>query len=344
MLTPNWSELPEELLRIIAEKIIFSHDFIRFGAVCHQWRSVTLTFDKGPRTRTRQTFFIPFENRICHINLPEARGCHCWGSPYGWLITFGFDQQFHLLNPLTRVRLPLPPQSTFQDSLFTDTTPGVNRMCCVSKAFIVSTSDDNVVVHVDDLLVLLTIGQYGNFVFARPGDKSWSVIQITGRGNVRDFIHFNGQFYGVDELGNLKVCDFSGPRPVFFDFANHPEYARGCEGYYLVELGGDLHMVIRFYDPTPVEIPPKEFQHFYKSVFFDILKFDFCTCKWETLGDHAIFIGSNTTFGFKASDYPACKPDCIYFTDDYDNYLPLYEGNDIVSRFSPPVWIAPNPF
>ncbi|KAF5197619.1 hypothetical protein FRX31_012796, partial [Thalictrum thalictroides] len=96
----NWSELPEELLRIIAKKIVFVHDFIRFGAVCHPWRSVTLAIDKHElflksfpwlmlpaddeeEDDNNRRFFIPFENRICSINLPEARGCHCWGSPYG---------------------------------------------------------------------------------------------------------------------------------------------------------------------------------------------------------------------------------------------------------------------
>ncbi|PIA28120.1 hypothetical protein AQUCO_07200031v1 [Aquilegia coerulea] len=390
MSTPNWSELPDELVRIIAEKLEFSHDFIRFGAVCHPWRSVTLTLDKrllflksfpwlmlpssadddddddyeDDQDQDRR-FFIPFENRICHIKLPEARGCHCWGSPYGWLLTFGFDQQFHLLNPLTRVRLPLPPRSTFEDSFFDDTNPGKNRMCCVRKAFIILTSDNNVVVE-NNFLVLLTIGEFGESVFARPGDKTWSVIEAPGYGNMKDIIRFNGQFYGVDELGHLKVCDFRGPHPVFVDFANHPEGARGSQGFYLVELGGDLHMVNRLYDPTPVEFPPKEFHHVYKSIFFHVLKFDFCTRKWEilqTLGDHAIFIGSNTSFGFKASDYLACKPGCIYFTDDYNESFgrllgadmgiynhkantiePVYQGNDILSRFSPPVWITPNSF
>ncbi|KAF5204793.1 hypothetical protein FRX31_005621 [Thalictrum thalictroides] len=210
----------------------------------------------------------------------------------------------------------------------------------------------------------MTAGSYSKFVFARPGDKSWSVIE--GVRFVNDFINFNGQLYGIGWNGGLMLCDFSDPHPTFIDFANPPEDVKGYEPIYVVELGGELYMVIRLVDPTPIEFPPIEFHHVYKAVFFDVYKFDFSTRRWEylkTLGDYAIFIGSNTTFGVKASDYPSCKPDSIYFTDDFKEPFghltgadmgiynieagtiePLYEGDDFLSRFSPPVWITPNPF
>ncbi|PIA55651.1 hypothetical protein AQUCO_00700160v1 [Aquilegia coerulea] len=238
-------------------------------------------------------------------------------------------------------------------------------MSCLHKVIVVSSSSSpKPQYNEDDLLVFITIGDGRKFAFARPGDKTWSVIQRVFA--VIDFISFNSQFYGVNDYGKLKVCDFSGPRPIFVDFANAPEGVNGTERFYFVELEGELHMVIRRVDPTPIKFPPIEFHHVYMSVYFQVYKFDFCTHKWEeleTLGDHAIFIGSNTTFGLNASDYPLCKPGCIYFTDDcnesYERLIgadmgiynleagtiePVYEGEDILSRFSPPVWIIPNPF
>ncbi|KAF5196713.1 F-box protein skip23 [Thalictrum thalictroides] len=394
---PDWSELPEELLNIIAEKIDFYKDFLSFSAVCHPWRSVTLnhkrpshllkpnfpwlmlTADDEDEDEDHRSFFIPSENRVFRLNLPEARGCHCWGSPYGWLVTLGFDQQFHLLNPLTRKRLPLPSLLTFENINFTAATPGRNRCSCVGKAIITvsSTGEDGEATVTDDayaydgnginpqfLLVYLCIGGYQQLVFARPGDTTWTVVEQSNL--TVDVINFNGKIYAVECAGLIKVCDNSrGLHPTLIVFAAKPDNV-GPDRFYLVEFGGELHLVVRIFDFAE-EIPPDEFHHCEVAAWFEVFKLDLSTLKWnelETLGDYALFVGSNTTFALKASDYPdQCKPGCIYFTDDcfetYSKLLgadmgiynletgtfePLYEGDGVLSRFSPPVWITPKPF
>ncbi|PIA29893.1 hypothetical protein AQUCO_05800165v1 [Aquilegia coerulea] len=349
MLLPNWSELPEELLLIIAEKLSLYQDFLRFGAVCHPWKSVTLNHKRhiqflksfpwllltAGEEEDQRYFFIPSENRVCRLNLPEAHGCHCWGSPYGWLVTLGFDQQFHLLNPLTRKRLPLPPLSTFKNRNFTASKPGINRMFC-------------------------------DLAFARPGDTTWTVVEQSFLQT--DIINFNGKIYTVQHGDELMVCDDpNGPHPTLIRFAALPDVVVGTERFYLVELGGELHLVVGTSDRTQTKVPPNEFHHYYKTSYFDVFKLDLSTLKWdelETLGDYPLFVGSNTTFALNASDYPdLCNPGCIYFTDDCvetygklvdddmgiynlesDTFELLYKGDDILSRFSPPVWITPKPF
>ncbi|PIA29892.1 hypothetical protein AQUCO_05800164v1 [Aquilegia coerulea] len=343
--------------------------------VCHPWRSVTLNHKRhiqflksfpwllltAGEEEDQRYFFIPSENRACRLNLPEARGCHCWGSPNGWLVTLGFDQQFHLLNPLTRKRLPLPPLSTFKDRNFTASKPGTNRMFCVRKAS-VFTDDENP----QFLVVYLIIGEFQKCAFARPGDTTWTVV---GKSDLLiDVINFNGKLYAVKNGGHIRVCDDpNGPHPTLIHFAALPDVVMGTERFYLVELGGELHLVVRTSDRTQTDIPPYEFHHYVKTSYFEVFKLDLSTLKWdelETLGDYALFVGSNTTFALKASHYPdQCKAGCIYFTDDYDEaygklvgddmgiynleadtFELLYKGDDILSRFSPPVWITPKPF
>ncbi|PIA42616.1 hypothetical protein AQUCO_02000211v1 [Aquilegia coerulea] len=376
---PNWSELPEELVSIISEKFNFYEDYLRFSSVCHSWRSVTLNnhkrhsqflkyfpwlmlpADEDEEEDDHRNFFIPSENKIRRLYLPESCGCHCWGSPYGWLVTLGFDQQFHLLNPLSRARLSLPPLSTFKDRSFTDKYPGHNRMCCVRKA-IVSTDENNQV-----LLVCLIMGGSRRLALARPGDTTWTVVQYSNLH--KDVIDFNGQVYTIQSR-QIMLCDqVSGSGPTLIHFADFPDGVPGYEQFYLVEFGGNLHLVVRALDDTQTQtqLPPREFHHCIETLYFEVYKLDLSTRKWdeqlETLGDYALFLGSNTSFSLKASDYPECKPGCIYYTDDYDEnadrlvgrnmgiynletdiFEPLYEGDDILSRFSPPVWITPNPF
>ncbi|KAM3270707.1 hypothetical protein P3S67_028909 [Capsicum chacoense] len=38
MSTTDWSKLPVELLRLIASRLHFAEDCVRFGAVCKSWR------------------------------------------------------------------------------------------------------------------------------------------------------------------------------------------------------------------------------------------------------------------------------------------------------------------
>ncbi|PIA42617.1 hypothetical protein AQUCO_02000212v1 [Aquilegia coerulea] len=372
LLLQNWSELPEELLSMIGEKLNFYKDYLRFSVVCHPWRSATLNYkrhnqflksfpllmlpaDEEEEEDDHRSFFIQSGNKICRLYLPEARGCHCWGSPYGWLVTFGLDQQFHLLNPFSGIRLPLPPRSKFKDTCFTDKYPSHNRRCCVRKA-IVSNHDTKGFGGIN-YVVYLIIGGCRELVFARPGDTTWTVVKNSLHG--RDIINFNGQIYTVQSGENIMMlCDHnnvSGSHPTLTHFAKLPDGVEGTEQFYLVELGGELHLVVRTLERTQTKLPPKELHHYFETVCLEVFKLDLSTRKWDeqlqTLGDYALFLGSNTSFALKASDYPECKPDCIYFTDDYDEtgdrlvggdmgiynletdtFEPLYEGEQVMQR------------
>ncbi|KAF9589046.1 hypothetical protein IFM89_018308 [Coptis chinensis] len=103
--------------------------------------------------------------------------------------------------------------------------------------------------------------------------------------------------------------------------------------------------------------------HYY-TVGFKVYKFDFQKKIWSDapgLADHALFVGTNTSFSISTSTYPKFKANCIYFTDDHSeqyhkrfcdmgvyNYgtnlmeEPLYSSDDILSKFSRPSFFMPS--
>ncbi|KAF9592142.1 hypothetical protein IFM89_012571 [Coptis chinensis] len=271
-MSQNWSELPEELLKMIAEKIEFLDDFVRFSVVCRSWSLVKfnkhhfsfivksqfpwlMLANDDDNSNSRRFFNYP-QNKICHMNLSKASGCHCWGSPFGWLVVLGLDSQFHLLNPLSGVWFSLPSLSKYRDRSCLGLSslnvlshdwryPKRNRMSCVRKAIIVSTMNNSIDDTDDEnsvggFLVFLIVGRFWQLAFARPGDNTWTnIISTPGQ---EDILHFNGRFYAVDFGGNIWVCDdittMGGScRPTLLPFASPPEFSmRWTITFYLVEL------------------------------------------------------------------------------------------------------------
>ncbi|KAF9588788.1 hypothetical protein IFM89_015515 [Coptis chinensis] len=61
-----------------------------------------------------RSFYSVSSKRTFQIQLPQLKGRRCWGTPYGWLLTFGLDLNIQLFNPLTGTQISLPAQPTFQ--------------------------------------------------------------------------------------------------------------------------------------------------------------------------------------------------------------------------------------
>lgn len=84
----------------------------------------------------------------------------------------------------------------------------------------------------------------------------------------------------------------------------------------------------------------------------------------ESIGGDSLFLGDNHSFSLVASQFPGCRPNSIYYTDDYTDIM-LYEpfGPRDMCIFSledksfqmhytlypshkdmpPPIWIVPTP-
>ncbi|PIA45854.1 hypothetical protein AQUCO_01600237v1 [Aquilegia coerulea] len=354
--TRNWSEAPQELLGLIAECFNRIEDYVRFGAVCLSWQSVIV--DQRRRNFTPKTLpwlMLPLQEkdedgnyndtsnafnysgeRHYKLNLPNAFDWCCWGSPFGWLIIAPGQHQLEICNPLSNVRYPLPPLSTLED--FSQKKYYFRKAIL---AFIPSGSPSILPVK-DQLVAVISFRGHGNLYFARLGDKAWTSVQIPKSSNDSDdMLYFNNQFYVVDTEGLVRSFDITSGNPVGIEFALAPGnihehgWGDGDEDlqFYLVELMGELHMVVKYqyWDSELPESPSSRPFKNWHMYFFRVYRLDLCTRKWKevfTLGDYALFVGHNTSFSLLVSDYPEYQNSSIFFTDDLYDW-DLQSGGDM---------------
>lgn len=334
----------------------------------------------GAYQTRRRGFFSIFSNRLYFLNLPEAshrrRSC---GSSHGWLVILDESPSIVLLNPLTRKKINLPPLSVFPNVVDFDFyrvgreyilqyaaggetyTRSLKHMRdFFIKKVILSSSPSND----SDFIAVAILNQSGDLAFCKKGDESWRFIE-QALYYCEDVIYRDGLFYAVDNLGRIAVCDLHGdsPRVSFIDLS----WQRRGDMQYLVEASGELLLITRYLDYVFIE---HQCGMEFKTVQFKVHKLDISGPKWEsveTLGDLMLFLGENSSLAFSASDFPECKGNRIYFTDDYSdlNYdgclgnqdigiydfdddslepLPCYPYNsNIRLRWPPPIWVSPNP-
>ncbi|KAF3322899.1 F-box protein SKIP23-like protein [Carex littledalei] len=117
----SWPELPSDLLRLIYRKLYDTFDFINFRAVCKGWLAAAPLSEHPPQfpfliereTSSNSTFklYSLHTSKTRRIHVPEARNRALFGQSQGYLITYKIgdhDTSVALLNPFTRVEVPLP--------------------------------------------------------------------------------------------------------------------------------------------------------------------------------------------------------------------------------------------
>ncbi|KAF9589059.1 hypothetical protein IFM89_018321 [Coptis chinensis] len=330
----NWSELPEDISDLFLNRLSRCvEDFVIFDVVCKSWRSVAI----AKRNKQSDTFFTRFapwlmlakrdndrdesvrsfyshsSKRIFNIQLPHIKGTRCWGSPYGWLLTIGFDLNIHLLHPLNGIQLSLPSQPMFPELSDCYNNPEYlcRKLVLGSNPSFWSTRSNQ------GCHVMALFGPYCRLAYATPGDKDWTSLE--DHYDYKDIIFFNDHFYAINTDGYLKVCDISSIPPKAIDLASPPEDIYPTEFFYLVEMFGDLHLVVR-YVKGEVECPALDY-HF-DPTRFEVYKFNFDTRSWIELyywddKDEALFVGNNASFAISTSKYPEFMGSSIYFTDDH---------------------------
>ncbi|XP_059451393.1 uncharacterized protein LOC132182221 [Corylus avellana] len=199
----------------------------------------------------------------------------------------------------------------------------------------IPTSDDCIVV------ALSNLNTCRNIVFCKPGDKSWTFIDLPFKKyfHIVDIIHFKDQlFYAVSNCGLIlytyDLADLSSPKSyhVKNSFRYEPLSllegypTRRCkERYYLVESLGGLLWVRRHFtedwNGTCFDTLPD------KTIMFEVYRLDFSRNTWECtkcIGEQVLFLGSNQSLSLSARDFPSLKENCIYFTDDSCKTYQLY--------------------
>ncbi|XP_077250866.1 F-box protein SKIP23-like [Tasmannia lanceolata] len=314
----KWSELPNDLLAMVFDRLPLFIDYIRVGAVCSSWYQFTeensnwLDFqDQLPlmmlpdkeRTETR-SFYSITENKVYDIQLSEFHGKWCLVSSKGWVVTIDETNNVHLLNPLT--------------------TEIVYIVNTVLSANPISTKD----------YIVATIVTYDwKLSFYKSWDEKWTTNNELI--HYEDVIYYKDKFYGITSHNAIVTYDFASNDFPKFSIITHPFQEETADRSYLVESSGKLLKVLRYYEWYPdyendEDEDGKVFQHcqewVYRTDWFDVFELDEETGKWieiESLGDQSLFLGYGNSVSLSASDFPQCKRNCIYFTDNCDD-LPTW--------------------
>ncbi|KAG8479981.1 hypothetical protein CXB51_025025 [Gossypium anomalum] len=310
----DWANIEGDVLRCIADMTDAAWDLIRMTAVCRSWQAslankrikfpICLMLTEGYYSN-EHCFYSISEAIFDVLYLSEIQGRRCWGSPFGWLVTYAFDFQTRLFNPFSRNRIPLPSLSTIADE--EDCSPGELFKSSLRKLILCTSPEES------DCIVLANTSD--GWFFAKPSDEAWTLIGLSDHNDLDDAIYFKGNFYGRLHTGEIVLCEATHPK--FVEFAppppDLPYFYPGIIINYLFGLGGNLCIACRHIDT------------YCGTVGFVIFKLDMDTKSWEkiySLGDRSLFLGNCSTFAIAAADYPGCKPNCIYFSDDSQLLVP----------------------
>ncbi|KAF9620697.1 hypothetical protein IFM89_013997 [Coptis chinensis] len=297
------------------------------------------------------------KTKVYELDLPEIHQHRCVGAAGNWIVTVDMELDTHIFNLFSKVHMDLPPHSTIDTWPFEDPTKTRTQLrdLMVSKVVLTypkNPSEDCIAVSLSKKIAI-----------ARPGDKTWTTIQNIPF--VMDVIYFKQQLYGICANRKFYIFDIKSDPPkasevnVSYSLILHGCVFRGVTRY-LVECSGELLQVIQRESPKEVGGIKK-----LCTTSFAVLKLDFANNKWrpvKSLGQHALFLGINTSVSVLAVD-TIFKRNCIYFVEDHR--MQYYGGNldteisfDSVvfnledkkvrtfstnttsdSPFSPPVWI-----
>ncbi|GFS31902.1 hypothetical protein Acr_00g0019870 [Actinidia rufa] len=287
-----------------------------------------LMLPHGPTSHRRGFFSIS--------SSPRRRLC---GSSHVWFSITDESPAIFLLNPLTRAKVLLPPLSAFPNvvafnlydvgSEYTLRAPNSDTYTLnlkkmrdfFIKKVILSSRDDS-------YIAFAILNQTGDLVFCKNGDQSWKFIE-DAQSYCEDVIYCNGLFYAVNKLGEIAVCDIHGPSPRVSIICTPPQI--GGDMQYVVSSSEELLLVSRYLD---FEFVDYQFDNVYKTTEFRVYRLDLNGPKWERvmrLGDQMLFLGENASLALSATDFPGCKGNCIYYTDDYSesNYDGVPGNNDL---------------
>lgn len=338
----DWtSDLPQDLIAYIAQRMDLMQDLFAFGLVCKSWSSAA-TKENFTRVFTHQVplLMLPdLENKgviprqcynltkgkVCRLNIPKTitqRHLAPWcRSSLGWLLiassrfSTSNSKHIYLLHPFKHEEILLPTL----------------EFRCVKK-FVLSSSPSLT----SDYRVMVSTSYPREFAFWRPKDNEWTKIssELNPREADRrsyDIAYYKGQFYIVERDGRVLVCDIDDPkkakaRVVVTEMTMDRVSMDHFRQFYLVESAGALLLVFRFWGTS-------------RSLGFRVFEVPLSTGNWSdleeihSLGNRALFLSfNNSSFSIEVSDYSGCKANCIYFARDLDpDYIPRHQDLGVFS-------------
>ncbi|CAL8164021.1 unnamed protein product [Prunus armeniaca] len=324
-LVSGWAWLPSNILDLILEKLIPISDYIRFSAVCKHWQSVALHRKKQPikschkqipmliiptidGSSERRGLYSVTQGKTCSFELNVYYSKRFCGSSHGWLACVDENLVVTLLNPFTGCTISLPPvpKSTWRSTVAYRCDYYINKVeLSADPSFLPNEYE-----------VLVIYDGYGKQIaHFKSGDDAWtSIDQLIG---FDDVIYNKGQFLGVSLGGSVFSMNVSRDQTtephVSLLVPMDPDTDN--KSYLVQSSKGDLLLVRKFKRV-------KYCKQFMKSLNFKFFKFESAhgeRPQWveiESIGNEALFLGTNQSICVSALDFPGCQPNSLYFTDD----------------------------
>ncbi|KAM7519590.1 hypothetical protein LguiB_018552 [Lonicera macranthoides] len=355
----QWSELLGELLDVIDMHLNSHDDKVRVRAVCVSWNSHLpkvhiqlprlLQAFENQRNPTHGLYSL-LESNFDLLYLPKLQGKLYKGSSYGWVVATDDSPgkttpDIFVINPVTKVKIQLPPRYTFPDvkaynvdnvdNEYTFLTP--NGHYSMPSSFVHLHLIEKVVLSSspssEDCLVVAIYGEFGNLAWCRCNDNGWTSLSgnfIHGnfsptRGSpFTDILFYKGKLHAMNQREIIVFENIGGPDQKVTQILQTPPHY--TSPMYLVESSsGELLVAGRVTDYT--DEPAKTTR---TTLDFKLYKFDSINLSWtevKNIGDDMMFLGLNSSLSFSSRKFLGYKGNRIYFTED--PMIFLYKENKI---------------
>ncbi|XP_038709390.1 F-box protein At2g17036-like [Tripterygium wilfordii] len=363
----DWAWLSEGILDGILDSIVSFYDYARFSAVCKHWYSVArhrrrqlmelwsvqlplLMFPSAEGRENQQSLYNVITGKTHDFKLNYNR--RCCGYSHGWLATLGKDMLITLRNPFLNQIITLPP--IFLKVNLSDDDPYSNEYRIYKVVM-----SHNPYLYPDKYEVVAIYD--GCLAILKPGSQSWAYLdnEHTLFTCSVDIIYYEDMLLVINDY-ELMSINANGSRPQMERIAwNDNEYGHlpGMRTNYLVKSsGGDLLYICRYIDwDNAMTLTFKIFTPTNKAKINKLYWREI-----KSLGDDALFLGDSHSLCVKASNFPGCKPNTMYFAPhswdiscyrglhdmgvfnlENGSITPYYHCDQSQRYFPPPFWVVP---
>lgn len=236
----EWSDLPPELLLLIARNLTNIRDYAHFRGVCRSWRSAARPADLPPQLpwlllpfqwdTTARSFLNLSDGRVYTRDLPAARSKWIFGSSHGWLVMLGGDGvTVTLLNPITRAEILLPPLPPWLQS------PYITKVVLSSNPATAADGDG-----------LVAVWAYHKLAFCRLRDARWGVIDVCDSYKDGELAYHAGAFYIMGNADRRVVVHEVGSSSSSSKLSLDLDLPMGSSRHLVETSSGDLLLVASY--------------------------------------------------------------------------------------------------
>ncbi|KAH7661474.1 F-box domain-containing protein [Dioscorea alata] len=310
----DWSQLPKDLVSLIALKLHILPDFRALSLVCVRWQQATkqrwqkyhlqvplLMLPSQECSTSCELYNISNHEKI-QFQLPELEHNFHGNFSQGWLATQSHNMDIYLVNPYTRVKIPLLPAAPLL------------------------TCQGNYLLHLvklscnPTLAECVIIGGFSNMQlgFRKIGDEKWNVLHDV---LVDDAIYYNDMIYVAECRGvynELTILRYLGKEQKKWHIAQKkwhiahvPHLPRKNRAYlFRSSLSNNLFCLVRHYHGAC--------RRSCNVTIFHVMRLDENSQRWirvDSLDGEALFLSYDNAVSVSVSQIPGStlKGDCIYF-------------------------------